>query len=616
MGSTWQQDLIALEALKSESCVQVRRRIFRQLVESVIYEGIVVPFSQPAGNVTRFVLQGQDAEGRGVTYWCLGQRRLTFGRIRLQEDAPLIRIGSDGEAEAFSLRLFIQEVLNVPWTDQNKLGSFTEELEHTLLKDTMAQYVRMLGDTNLHQMNGEELESAVMDGHRYHPSYKSRIGFDYGDHLVYGPEFAQDVKPLWLAVSKAESRIAVMPDLTFDGLLREELGHEEVESFGKMLRSEGWEPEAYAFVPVHPWQWRRIIAPAYAEELNKKRLMLLSPSKDEYRAQQSIRTLSNRTAPQKTYVKLSMNLLNTSSSRQLLPHYTVTAPVISAWLQTLVDGDPYLKEEAKLILLREIAALSYDPQGSTPSPLYAAIGCIWRESLHGYLRDGEETAPFYALCTLERDGTPFIEPWLQTYGIEAWLNRLLERCVLPVLHLAAVHGVATESHAQNMVMVHRDGLPERLALKDFHEDVLYNRSFLSRPDLCPDLTQVHERYAHKEERANFEVEDIAPLRYLTLGALFFVNLAELAMMLHDRYGFEEGQFWQMTAACIHRHIERDARWKERFDTLDLFAPTTRVEQLTHKRLALQTKGLSHEVPNPLSAFLPSSYCTNREEIRL
>ncbi|MNG13339.1 Ferric iron reductase FhuF-like transporter [compost metagenome] len=109
---------------------------------------------------------------------------------------------------------------------------------------------------------------------------------------------------------------------------------------------------------------------------------------------------------------------------------------------------------------------------------------------------------------------------------------------------------------------------------------------------------------------------MAPLRYLTIGALFFVNLGELAMMLSDRYGFEESQFWQMTAACIHRHVEQDSTWKERFDTLDLFAPTTRVEQLTYKRLVLQTKGLSHEVPNPLSTFLPRSSRIHREEIRL
>ncbi|MCM3747840.1 siderophore biosynthesis protein [Paenibacillus pasadenensis] len=619
MECTWQQDLIAVQALQSESCVQVRRRIFRQLVESLIYEGIVTPQTEPAGDNTRFLLEGKDAEGRKVVYACTGQRRFTFGRIRLLESAPLLRLSVEAETEALSLRLFVQEVLNVPGTAQNKLATFTEELEHTLLKDTIAQYVRMQGVTSLHQLRGEQFESAVMDGHRYHPSYKSRIGFDYGDHLAYGPEFARDVKPLWLAVSKEACRTAVLPSLTLEGMLCEELGADMLQSFQDTLHKEGLEPDRYAFVPVHPWQWRTVVAPVYADELRRKRIVMLGPSMDEYRPQQSIRTLFNRTSPHKSYVKLSMNLLNTSSSRQLLPHYTLTAPVISDWLQTLVDSDPYLKNEARLILLREIAAFTFEPpdqQEEARDPLYAAVGCIWRESLHSYLQAGEDSVPFYALCTLEQDGTPFIDPWLQAYGIEAWLHRFLERCVLPVLHLAAVQGVATESHAQNMVMVHRNGWPERLALKDFHEDVVYSRAFLNRPDLCPDLTQVHERYALKEERANFEVEDVAPLRYLTLGALFFVNVGELAMLLADRYGFEETKFWEMTAACLHRHMERDSRWKERFETVDLFAPTTRVEQLTYKRLAMQTKGLSHEVPNPLAAFLPLLTRTNREELRL
>ncbi|MGG2200421.1 IucA/IucC family protein [Paenibacillus validus] len=615
MECTWQQDLMAAQALRSEACVHVRRRIFRQLAESVIYEGIVTPLMEAEGEKILYSLQGQDAAGRKVIYRCLGQRRFTFGRIRMLTESPLIRLGGGVEAEASSLRLFVEEVLDMPGVDRSKLISFAEELEQTLLKDAIAQFHRISEGRELRRLSGDDLESAVMDGHRYHPSYKSRIGFDYADHLAYGPEFARDVTPIWLAVRKEESRAAVLPGMSLDGLLREELGDAAVDSFQALLRSENCDPADYFFAPVHPWQWRRAIVPACAEELRTKRMVLLGCSPDAYRAQQSIRTLANRTEPHKAYIKLSMNLLNTSSSRQLLPHYTVTAPVLSFWLQSLVDGDRYLKEEAKLILLREVAAVSYDPQDhkgdgrrsgrehdQAPHPLYAAVGCIWRESLHRYLQLGEECVPFYALCASERDGTPLIEPWLQAYGIEAWLNRLLERCVLPVLHLAAVHGVATESHAQNMVMVHREGWPERLALKDFHEDVLYCRSFLKQPEFCPDLTVVHERYAVQEERANFETEDVTPLRYLTLGALFFVNLGELAMMLADWYGFEERRFWRMTSACIHRHQAKDPHWKERFEALDLFAPTTRVEQLTYKRLTVQSKGLSHRVPNPLSAF--------------
>ncbi|MCA0757539.1 siderophore biosynthesis protein [Paenibacillus sp. N4] len=646
MEPVWQQDLMAARAMQSEAGLRVRRRIFRQLAESVLYEGIVTPQTETDGQNTIFSLQGRDAEGRRVIYRCIGRRRLTFGRIRLLADFPIIRIDDESEAEASSLRQFVWEALNVPGADPAKLAAFAEELEQTFLKDAVAQYARAQNGAVLRGLGGDELESAVMDGHRYHPSYKSRIGFDHADHLAYGPEFARDLTPLWLAVHKEDSRAAVLPDMTLDGYMSGELGAEGVQALHDVLRGEGCDPADYLLLPVHPWQWRRAIAPACAEELRLKRIVMLGAATDVYRAQQSIRTLANRTEPRKAYMKLSMNLLNTSSSRQLLPHYTVTAPVLSAWLQALVDGDPYLKEEAGLILLREAAAVTYDPpvhrerqekplsqhhhphpsdgskagSGHKPvpakHPLYAAAGCIWRESVHRYLRQSEETTPFYALFAEELDGTPFIDPWLQTYGIEPWLSRLLEKCVLPVAHMAAVHGVALEAHAQNMVMVHRNGLPERLALKDFHEDVLYCRSFLGQPELCPDLPLVHELYELQEERANFEAESVHPLRYLTLGALLFVNLGELAMLLEDKYGFEEERFWRLTSECIHSHQERNGQWKARFEALDLFAPTTRVEQLTYKRLAAQTKGLSHEVPNPLSAFHPNRTLKSREEIRL
>ncbi len=34
-----------LKALESEDCISVRRRVLRQLVESLIYEGIITPVS-------------------------------------------------------------------------------------------------------------------------------------------------------------------------------------------------------------------------------------------------------------------------------------------------------------------------------------------------------------------------------------------------------------------------------------------------------------------------------------------------------------------------------------------------------------------------------------------
>lgn len=164
MECTWQQDLMAAQALRSEACVQVRRRIFRQLAESVIYEGIVTPLMEAEGEKILYSLQGQDAAGRKVIYRCLGQRRFTFGRIRMLTESPLIRLGGGVEAEASSLRLFVEEVLDVPGVDRSKLISFAEELEQTLLKDAIAQFHRNSEGRELRRLSGDDLESAVMDG--------------------------------------------------------------------------------------------------------------------------------------------------------------------------------------------------------------------------------------------------------------------------------------------------------------------------------------------------------------------------------------------------------------------------------------------------------------------
>src|SRR5205814_2166723 len=46
----------------------------------------------------------------------------------------------------------------------------------------------------------DELESLVVDGHPYHPSYKSRLGFDAADNAEFGPEFGRLLRPEWVAV--------------------------------------------------------------------------------------------------------------------------------------------------------------------------------------------------------------------------------------------------------------------------------------------------------------------------------------------------------------------------------------------------------------------------------
>ena len=86
-----------------------------------------------------------------------------------------------------------------------------------------------------------------------------------------------------------------------------------------------------------------------------------------------------------------------------------------------------------------------------------------------------------ALTATELDGTPMIAPWVHAHGAQGWVEALVEAVALPLVHLLVAHGVACESHAQNVSVVLVDGLPRRMALRDFHDGVRFCRRLLADP---------------------------------------------------------------------------------------------------------------------------------------
>ncbi len=590
------------EAVRSERFVEVRRRIFRQLIESLIYEGVLLPETEAEGEALVFRIGGRTEAGEPVLYRCRGRRRFTFGRIRLDE-RPVSRLAGGTEAEANSPTRFLLEVRASLDADDERLVAFAAELEQTLLKDALAQHFRHEEGRALIGENYDSLESGVTDGHPYHPSYKSRMGFDHEDNRLYGPEFAPEVQPLWLAARKDLSRVAVSERLRLGSFLSDELGAEKVDSFEEEIRRAGAEPEDYVFLPVHPWQWREKVAASFADDLREGRLILLGESEDAYRPQQSIRTLTNATSPEKSYLKLSMSIVNTSTGRVLAPHTVANAPVISDWLKGLVEGDPFLRDEARVVMLGEVMGLSYDPPPTSDlvrSATYGVLGCVWRESLHRFLGPGEGAIPFNALCALDLDGRPMIEPWVRESGAEGWLLKLFEASIVPVIHFLYAHGVALESHAQNVVLIHEGGVPRRLALKDFHDGIRFSRAHLAEPERCPALLGTPEYHARVNRNSFVETDDAAAVRDFFHDAFFFINLGELALFVADRFGFGEERFWGLARRVIRYHLHRFPELRERSELFDLFAPEIEVEQLTKRRLFPETELRVHAVANPLS----------------
>jgi 3,4-dihydroxybenzoyl-citryl-spermidine/N-citryl-spermidine--spermidine ligase len=563
-----------------------RRRVFRQLIESMMFEGVIRPEEAAAtGEWMEYRLHGVGLSGEPVAYRFQGRPRYTFVIVRLKEDEPVIRSSGACEKEAVSLTLMVQEVLS--GTQEGGLLSphaarFANELEETLAKDALARSWRSEADAaklELHGRSYEELESLSSDGHPYHPCYKSRIGFTLNDHLAYGPEFDPAIPIMWLAAI-ADDVLCSTNGADWRDVLTDQLGRPALERFDRMLREQGLQPDNYRYLPVHPWQWSKHLA-QLAERFDgmsgSRRLVMLGNGPDRYRPQQSIRTLANRSMPGKSDLKLSLHITNTSSLRDLPIHSVAAAPAVSEWLQAIVDSDPYLKEEARVILLHEYAGAAYVPAAG-------AACCIWRESVRKYMENGEEAVPYHALSACGPDGVPYIAPWLAKHGTEQWMRSFIRKGCMPVIHLLAAHGIALESHAQNMVLLHRDGLPMRIALKDFHEGVEYAERFLTAPALVPDFGRIHPAYAAGRPGEHFAMESVADLREMLVDALLFMNAGYLAMMAEDKLGFTEERFWLLFTEELERYREHFPHLTDRLEELDLFAPDCRIERLASRRL--------------------------------
>jgi siderophore synthetase component len=259
----------------------------------------------------------------------------------------------------------------------------------------------------------------------------------------------------------------------------------------------------------------------------------------------------------------------------------------------------------RCILLKEVLGISCVLPAVSPLTIqktYGTLGCIWRESLHTYLDEDEDAVPFQSLIHLESSGRPFIDPWVQHEGLQSWLSSLFQVCIPPLLHLLYAHGVALEAHAQNMILVHRQGQPVRMAFKDFHDGIRFSRELLQEPELCPPLVPTPDIHARVNRNSFVETADPLLVRDFLLDAFFFINLGQLALFLQQHYGFDEEVFWSLAVDVITRYRERFPELQSAFETFDLFAPTISVEQLTTRRLLPDTELRLHEVRNALARF--------------
>ena len=595
---------------------RIERRVVGQLLQTLLYED-VLPYeavAAPAGGsgATTFVL----TLGRH-RYRVSGWQCHSFRLIRLEHASLVVEARDESESgphrEASSapggLQRFLED-LEAALGDVAIQPGFVNELTQTLIKDLQSSAWPAPYHETPQALEADALEQYFTDAHSYHPCYKSRLGFSLRDNQRYGPEFAQPLRVLWLAVPARLAQRGAVGGGALADRLAQAAGPAVLTRLDDYLARRRLARDEAVLMPVHPWQWENALVTALYPELASGEIALLGEGETVYTAQQSIRTL----APQDTrqpYLKLAMSITNTSSTRILARHTVTNGPRITEWLQRLIDSDA-TAQDAGVVILGEVAGVALDERAFPEAryhDVYGRLGALWRQNVGEFLEDGERAVPFNGLSQFTRDAegvpaSPFIAPWVERHGLEAWTRQLVRVATLPIIHLLFAEGVGMESHGQNIVVIHRDGWPLRVALKDLHDGVRFSPAHLARPELAPDLEPVPERHATLNCNSFLATDDPEAVRDYSCDAFFFIALAEMAIFLHRHFGLDEPRFWAMAADEIKAYQRAHPQHGARYRCFDVFSPRWEVEALTRRRLFGDDDPQVEHVPNPLAAFAP------------
>jgi siderophore synthetase component len=541
------------------------RALLAKMLSEFMFEEIIVPepLSCAAANggsdIFRLDLSG------GIEYQFLARKRL-FDGYRVIPGS--MRRGMKGQwCEAYDPLQFILDIRDKVGLTPTIAGHFLKEVSHTLLADAHIRARTQGVQADLLGLPYHEIERE-MDGHPWIVFNKGRLGFDYDDFLRYAPEQGQPIALSWLAVHRSRSTYHAVEGLDQQSLLQQELGQEVLDRFRDVLTQQQLNPDQYHWLPVHEWQWTNMIVPLFGGEISRKMIVSLGQGPDRYLPQQSIRTFTNLTMPEKYHVKLPMSILNTLVYRGLPGERTVVAPRVTAWILSIRDRDAFLREECRLVLLGEVASVNvvhpyYAHIPDAPYQYGEMLGCIWRQSLAAQVAAGEHPVTMASLLHVDGAGRPFIGQLLIQSGLslDAWLERLFDVVLRPLLHYLYQYGMVFSPHGENAILILKEAMPYRLAMKDFVDDV--NLSRYPIPELA---AMPHEL---KDVLRSEPPEGLCQFIWTSLFICHFRYLADLV----DQYwGYPESSFWKGVCEAILRYQRRFPQLETRYRLYDLFAP--------------------------------------------
>nr|WP_035780423.1 IucA/IucC family siderophore biosynthesis protein [Arthrobacter sp. H14] len=445
----------------------------------------------------------------------------------------------------------------------------------------------------------QAIERSMTEGHPCFVANNGRLGFGIGDYHAYAPETGAPVQLHWLAVHRDNAVFSSTPLLSYRKHLESELGTEMLSAFDAMLEDLGLAPSDYLFMPVHPWQWENKLAVTFAAELAQRRIVHLGTGDDTYQAQQSIRTFFNRNRPDASYIKTALSVLNMGFMRGLSPEYMRATPAINDWVHNLVHSDDTLQHHG-FSILRETAAVGYhnhyyEATAESGSPYRKMLSALWRESPLPSLESGQQLATMASLLHRDAAGDSFVSALIDRSGMDAadWLRQYLDAYLVPLLHCFYRHELVYMPHGENLILVLRDGIPERAIMKDIGEEIAF---FGDASTLPGDVARIRVEVPDGEKILSIFTD------------VFDCFFRFLAATLDEDGRLEEKDFWRTVAAVVVDYQGQHPELAEAFAKYDLFADEFELSCLN--RLQLRNNQQMVDLAGPSGALQKSGVLGN------
>jgi len=441
--------------------------------------------------------------------------------------------------DAQELIIELAPVLGIP--DQ-LLPTYLEEVAATLASGAWKLAHRAIPVADLVDAGYQQIESAMTEGHPAFVANNGRIGFGLDDYTAYAPEAGSGVRLHWVAARRSLTHLSLGEGETEQSLYDGELAPRVRARFDARLRALGLAPDAYLYLPVHPWQWRNKLAITFAPDLARQDLVHLGEGDDDHCAQQSIRTFFNVSRPDRHYVKTALAIQNMGFVRGLSPAYMEATPAINDWVASVVHADPEL-QACGFAVLREVAAIGYTGDAyhrlAVPSPYRKMIAALWRESPVPRTDAGEQLATMAALLHRDAAGDALVTAWIKASPVDAadWVRAWLRVYLRPLVHCLLSRDLAFMPHGENLLLRLRDHVPVGAFMKDIGEEV----AVMGDLDLPDDVERIRGDFPD-------DVKALAVHTDVFDGVLRFVA----AILDHDGM-LAEDEFWELTRKTIEQH---------------------------------------------------------------